>query len=124
MLLRLACRSLSRALRKVNASSSLVPANRSPNSAPLQRPNAAFHRTIRSSILTALRLTDRAASSRMLRSTAFFMAGGDVFADTSALYAFVNKRDVLHSEARRIVERLLHVGRRLIASDYVVAESV
>jgi predicted nucleic acid-binding protein len=28
------------------------------------------------------------------------MAGGDVFADTSALYAFVNKRDVLHSEAR------------------------
>ena len=52
------------------------------------------------------------------------MARGDVFADTSALYAFVNKRDVSHSEARRIVERLLHVGRRLIASDYVVAESV
>ena len=52
------------------------------------------------------------------------MALEDVFADTSALYAFVNKRDAYHAEARRIVERLLHARRRLIASDYVVAEAV
>ena len=46
------------------------------------------------------------------------MAREDVFADTSALYAFVNKRDAYHVEARRIVERLLHARRQLIASDY------
>ncbi len=52
------------------------------------------------------------------------MAREDVFADTSALYAFVNKRDAYHAEARSIVERLLHARRQLIASDYVVAETV
>ena len=51
------------------------------------------------------------------------MALEDVFADTSALYAFVNKRDAYHAEARRIVERLLH-ARRQLASDYVVTETV
>jgi len=52
------------------------------------------------------------------------MANREVFADTSALYAFVDKRDSGHAAAGRIVGELVRAGRRLVVSDYVVAEAV
>jgi len=52
------------------------------------------------------------------------MAGRKVFADTSALYAFVDKHDAHHAAASRLVSDLLRSGRLLLTSDYVVAEAV
>lgn len=52
------------------------------------------------------------------------MANGEVFADTSALYAFVDKSDSSHQMACRIVLDLVGARRRLVVSDYVVAEAV
>ena len=52
------------------------------------------------------------------------MANREVFADTSVLYAFVDKRDSCHDAAGRIVGELIRAGRRLVVSDYVIAEAV
>jgi uncharacterized protein len=52
------------------------------------------------------------------------MAAREVFADTSALYAFVDKNDANHVDAREVVTRLARAGRRIVATDYVVAETV
>jgi predicted nucleic acid-binding protein len=52
------------------------------------------------------------------------MASREVFADTSALYAFVDKGDSCHHAASLIVGELVRAGRRLVISDYVIAEAV
>jgi uncharacterized protein len=52
------------------------------------------------------------------------MASREVFVDTSGLYALVDRKDAHHPAARAIVERLLRDGRRLVATDYVLAETV
>jgi predicted nucleic acid-binding protein len=52
------------------------------------------------------------------------MAAREVFADTSALYAFVDKNDANHVGAREAVTRLARTGRRIVATDYVVTETV
>jgi len=52
------------------------------------------------------------------------MAAREVFADTSALYAFVDKNDANHGDAREAVTRLARAGRRIVATDYVVTETV
>lgn len=52
------------------------------------------------------------------------MGAGRVFADTSALYAFVDSRDEHHAVASKLVGELLQAGRSLVTSDYVVAEAV
>lgn len=52
------------------------------------------------------------------------MASRDVFVDTSALYALVDKRDARNTAAREAVGVLVHAGRRLLTTDYVVAEAV
>jgi len=52
------------------------------------------------------------------------MASRDVFVDTSGLYALVDKRDAHHVQARELVEKLLRAGRRLVVTDYIVAEAV
>jgi predicted nucleic acid-binding protein len=52
------------------------------------------------------------------------MAAREVFADTSALYAFVDKNDSTHVDAREAVARLARAGRRIVATDYVITETV
>ena len=52
------------------------------------------------------------------------MASREVFVDTSVLYALIDKRDSVHRAAREVVTSLVQSGRRLVVSDYVVAESV
>jgi predicted nucleic acid-binding protein len=52
------------------------------------------------------------------------MAAREVFADTSALYAFVDKNDANHVDAREVVTRLARAGRRIVVTDYVVTETV
>jgi uncharacterized protein len=52
------------------------------------------------------------------------MASREVFVDTSVLYALIDKRDSVHRAAREVVASLVQTGRRLVVSDYVVAESV
>jgi uncharacterized protein len=52
------------------------------------------------------------------------MAGREVFADTSGLYALIDKSDAHHRESRAVVEKLLRAGRRLVVTDYVVTETV
>lgn len=52
------------------------------------------------------------------------MVSREVFIDTSGLYALVNRKDSHHAAARAVVERLIRAGRRFVASDYIVAESV
>ena len=52
------------------------------------------------------------------------MAGRDLFVDTSGLYALVDRRDAHHGEAREVVATLLRAGRRLVVTDYVIAEAV
>lgn len=48
----------------------------------------------------------------------------EVFVDTSGLYALVDKNDGHHSTAREIVEKLVRAGRKLILTDYIIAETV
>jgi uncharacterized protein len=52
------------------------------------------------------------------------MAKRDVLADTSALYAFVDRNDASHVAAREAVARILNEGRRIVATDYLIAETV
>ena len=52
------------------------------------------------------------------------MGAREVFADTSALYAFVDKNDSNHIYAREAVTRLARAGRRIVATDYVITETV
>lgn len=52
------------------------------------------------------------------------MAAGEVFADTSALYALIDRRDAFHPAMRSAVERIVRGGRRLVTTDYVVAEAL
>ncbi len=52
------------------------------------------------------------------------MAAHDVFADTSALYAFVDRNDAHHVAAREAVARLTRGGKGIAATDYVIAEAV
>lgn len=52
------------------------------------------------------------------------MAARDVLADTSALYAFVDKNDGNHGAARDAVVRILRAGRLIVASDYLIAETL
>lgn len=52
------------------------------------------------------------------------MAKSEVFIDTSALYAFVDRNDAGHKNARDAVARLATAGRQFIVTDYVVAETV
>jgi predicted nucleic acid-binding protein len=52
------------------------------------------------------------------------MASREVFLDTSGLYALIDRKDVHHPAARTVVERLLRAGRRLVATDYVLAETL
>src|SRR5579863_302394 len=40
------------------------------------------------------------------------------------MYALVDRKDAHHPTARAVVERLLRSGRRLLATDYVIAETV
>jgi hypothetical protein len=51
------------------------------------------------------------------------MARGEVFVDTSGLYALVDRRDSRHTLAREIVIGLVKAGRRLVVTDQIVAES-
>jgi predicted nucleic acid-binding protein len=48
----------------------------------------------------------------------------DVFVDTSGLYALVDRKDGQHAAARDVVEKLARAGRRLVLTDYIVAEAV
>jgi uncharacterized protein len=52
------------------------------------------------------------------------MAARDAFVDTSALYALIDRKDLHHSKMSGVVRRLLHSGRRLVTTDYVVCETV
>ncbi len=52
------------------------------------------------------------------------MAASEVFADTSALYALVNRRDAHHAAVSAALTRVVRAGRLLVTSDYVVTETV
>lgn len=52
------------------------------------------------------------------------MANREIFADTSGLYALVDRKDAHHPAARSVVERVLRAGQRLVSTDYVLAEAV
>jgi predicted nucleic acid-binding protein len=52
------------------------------------------------------------------------MAAREAFADTSSLYAFVDKNDANHPTAREAVTRLLKTGKRIVLTDYVIAEAI
>lgn len=52
------------------------------------------------------------------------MAGREAFADTSALYAFIDRNDATHLAARDAVGRLMRSGRRIVTTDYIVTEAV
>jgi hypothetical protein len=51
------------------------------------------------------------------------MAIREIFVDTSGLYALVEKKDGHHAAARGVVERLVHAGRRLVVTDYIITET-
>jgi hypothetical protein len=52
------------------------------------------------------------------------MARREVFADTSGIYALIDKNDASHAAAREAVGRLLGAGSRFVVTDYVVDEAV
>ena len=64
----------------------------------------------------------QAGSSATERSTASFMAG-DVFVDSSGLYALADHRDLAHARAKECVSRLVRSGAGLVVTDYVIDES-
>ena len=47
----------------------------------------------------------------------------EVFADSSGLYALLDSRDPLHTEARRCVARLEKSGTDLVLTDYIIDEA-
>lgn len=52
------------------------------------------------------------------------MASTEVFADTSALYALIDRRDAWHERTRAAVELVVKAGRLILTTDYVVAETL
>ena len=52
------------------------------------------------------------------------MARREVFVDTSALYAMIDKRDSAAKFVFEIVSKLVRAGRRLVVTDYIVTETV
>jgi predicted nucleic acid-binding protein len=52
------------------------------------------------------------------------MANHEVFVDTSGLYALVEKKDAHHIAAREVVAKLVRAGKKLVATDYIVAETL
>lgn len=52
------------------------------------------------------------------------MAAESVFADTSFFFALAAKRDHAHSQATSVYSRLIHAGRRVITTDYVIDETL
>ena len=52
------------------------------------------------------------------------MANRDAFVDTSGLYALVDRQDPHHGAARKAVAGIVRRGRRLVVTDYVIAETV
>jgi uncharacterized protein len=52
------------------------------------------------------------------------MAVREVFADTSVLYALVDRNDAGHAAAKREVARLVGAETRIVTTDYIVAETV
>jgi predicted nucleic acid-binding protein len=52
------------------------------------------------------------------------MARSEIFVDTSGLYALVDKRDAHHEAACSVVGTLVRAAKRLVVTDYVVAEAV
>lgn len=52
------------------------------------------------------------------------MARREIFADTSGLYALIDRNDGLHAAARRALDELLRNGRRLVVTDYIIDETV
>ena len=52
------------------------------------------------------------------------MAKSEVFVDTSALYAMVDKHDSRHKAVLEIVPKLVRAGRQLVVTDYIVTETV
>jgi predicted nucleic acid-binding protein len=52
------------------------------------------------------------------------MANHEVFVDTSGLYALVEKKDAHHIAAREVVANLVRGGKTLVATDYIVAETL
>jgi predicted nucleic acid-binding protein len=52
------------------------------------------------------------------------MASREVFLDTSALYALIDKRDAHHTKAREALGALIGARRSLLTSDYIVTEAV
>lgn len=52
------------------------------------------------------------------------MAANEVFADTSALYALIDRRDANHVAAREAVGRVVQASRLIVTTDYIVAETV
>ena len=66
----------------------------------------------------------RAETSPTRRSTGSFMAACETFVDTPALYAAVDARDSHHPAAALLMRQLAQVGRMIVTSDYVVAETL
>lgn len=60
----------------------------------------------------------------MPKSIVCCMAKREVFADTSGLYALIDRKDASHEEARDAIGVLLRAGRRLVVTDYVIDETV
>jgi predicted nucleic acid-binding protein len=52
------------------------------------------------------------------------MGSHEIFVDTSGLYALIERQDSHHSAARKAVEKLVRVGRALVVTDYIVAETL
>lgn len=52
------------------------------------------------------------------------MARGDVFVDTSGLYALVDKKDASYEAAKNEVGKVAKSGRKLVVTDYIVDETV
>jgi predicted nucleic acid-binding protein len=52
------------------------------------------------------------------------MAAREVFADTSAIFALLDRRDAHHAMAAAKVGELVRAGRTLVVTDYVVTETI
>jgi uncharacterized protein len=52
------------------------------------------------------------------------MAGREVFADTSAIFALLDRRDAHHAVTVAKVGELARHGRMMVATDYVIAETI